>query len=65
MHDQVVNFIFNIALSVVFGSLHQGGVVPSLFHVHDLVKTNQNSSIIVYWKTYMPPRHLLAVPDSG
>ena len=62
---QVVYVGFNVALTILFGVLHQGGVVPSLFHVHDLVKHNQHSSIVAYWKTYMPPRHLLAIPATG
>ena len=44
--------------------------MPSLFRVHDIVY-NPTTGLtahdyrIVYWKTYMPPRHLLAVPQSG
>ncbi|KAF9238069.1 glycosyltransferase family 22 protein [Melanogaster broomeanus] len=42
--------MFNIVLTLVFGFLHQGGVVPPGTSTH-----------IIYWKTYMPPRHLLGV----
>ncbi|KAG1903671.1 glycosyltransferase family 22 protein [Suillus fuscotomentosus] len=57
--------IFNFVLAVLFGILHQGGVVPSLFHLHPLVA---NASLgtrtnIIYWKTYMPPLHLLGVNE--
>lgn len=57
--------IFNFVLAVLFGILHQGGVVPSLFYLHSVVA---DSSIvmrtnIIYWKTYIPPLHLLGVSE--
>lgn len=44
--------------------------MPSLFRVHDMVHDRATGFTaydyrIMYWKTYMPPRHLLAVPQSG
>ncbi|OSD00990.1 glycosyltransferase family 22 protein [Trametes coccinea BRFM310] len=61
--------VANSVLAVLFGVLHQGGVVPSLFRIHDMIYrtpdgTDPRDFRIVYWKTYMPPRHLLAVPQS-
>ncbi|OAX39301.1 glycosyltransferase family 22 protein [Rhizopogon vinicolor AM-OR11-026] len=55
--------IFNLVLAVLFGILHQGGVVPSLFHLHSVVT---NTSVgtrtnIIYWKTYIPPPHFLGI----
>lgn len=58
---------FNISLTLIFGVLHQGGVVPSLFHMHHQLSSldaAQNAQVI-YWKTYMPPWHLLAIPGTG
>ncbi|KAG2159341.1 glycosyltransferase family 22 protein [Suillus bovinus] len=57
--------IFNFVLAVLFGILHQGGVVPSLFHLHSLVADPSlgTRTNIIYWKTYMPPLHLLGVND--
>lgn len=60
----------NAALAVLFGVLHQGGVVPSLFRIHDIVYNDArgihtHDFQIVYWKTYMPPRHLLAIRQEG
>ncbi|PSS08868.1 hypothetical protein PHLCEN_2v3435 [Hermanssonia centrifuga] len=57
--------IFNIVLSLLFGVLHQGGVVPSLLRLHGLIngESSSNGSAIVYWRTYMPPRHLLGIPE--
>ncbi|KAJ8597675.1 glycosyltransferase family 22 protein [Rhizopogon salebrosus TDB-379] len=58
-------FIFNLVLAVLFGILHQGGVMPSLFHLHSKVA---NTSLgmrtnIIYWKTYMPPLHFLGISE--
>ncbi len=44
--------------------------MPSLFRVHDIVYDRVTGLTthdyrVVYWKTYMPPRHLLAVSQSG
>ncbi|KAJ3555818.1 hypothetical protein NM688_g2367 [Phlebia brevispora] len=60
----IITMALNFALALVFGVLHQGGVVRSLLNLHELINvgTTQNRSTIVYWKTYMPPRHLLAIP---
>ncbi|OBZ76959.1 GPI mannosyltransferase 4 [Grifola frondosa] len=60
--------VANVFLMILFGVLHQGGVVPSLFRLHDRIRARgpdgQFATLnIVYWKTYMPPRHLLAVPE--
>ena len=64
---QVTWTIFNIVLVLVFGVLHQGGVVPSLFSLHStLGNASANSNInVIYWKTYMPPRHLLGASPQG
>ncbi|KAH7910895.1 glycosyltransferase family 22 protein [Hygrophoropsis aurantiaca] len=55
--------ISNSALAVMFGILHQGGVVPSLLHLHDKLMSISSSQPvhIIYWKTYMPPRYLLGI----
>ncbi|RPD60643.1 hypothetical protein L226DRAFT_545128 [Lentinus tigrinus ALCF2SS1-7] len=59
----------NLLLTLLFGVLHQGGVVPSLFRVHDMLygeatPTPDHRFYVLYWKTYMPPRHLLAIPQA-
>ncbi|KAG1740454.1 glycosyltransferase family 22 protein [Suillus paluster] len=55
--------IFNLVLAVLFGILHQGGVVPSLFHLHSVVADASlgTRTSIIYWKTYIPPLHFLGV----
>jgi len=57
----------NILLTLLFGVLHQGGVVPSLFYLHDRISAagSAGNVHIIYWKTYMPPRHLLPVKERG
>lgn len=58
-------FIFNFVLAVLFGILHQGGVMPSLFHLHSMVGNTSSGTRtnIIYWKTYIPPLHLLGVSE--
>ncbi|XP_053404638.1 GPI mannosyltransferase 4-like [Mercenaria mercenaria] len=56
--------IFNVLFSVVFGALHQGGVIPSLMRLQKLTATefkkNENISIrLIFSHTYMPPKHVL------
>ncbi|KAI0929168.1 hypothetical protein AcW1_006188 [Taiwanofungus camphoratus] len=64
-------FVVNIILGVIFGIFHQGGIVPSLFYLHDeidlastkaLMVAERQTVDVIYWKTYMPPFHLLNIP---
>ena len=58
--------IYNALLSLFFGVLHQGGVVPSLFLIRSqIIAADVSQTHIVYWKTYMPPWHLLMVNERG
>ena len=66
--------VYNLDLAIVYGVLHQGGVVPSLIGLHDRLVTlkhnaapgfNGTLASVTYWKTYMPPWHLLAVSAEG
>ncbi|EGO01153.1 hypothetical protein SERLA73DRAFT_179247 [Serpula lacrymans var. lacrymans S7.3] len=45
--------------------MYYRGVVPSLFYLHSKLEDTAfaGNVHIVYWKTYMPPRHLLGVQD--
>ncbi|KAI9286490.1 Alg9-like mannosyltransferase family-domain-containing protein [Umbelopsis sp. AD052] len=96
----IVWTLFNLVLAIVFGLIHQGGVVPAVIHVGEQSKhidgcdlnfgayaicqsdsenttnfttlSDGNISLItnlVFYKTFMPPRHLIAYPhhwrDSG
>jgi phosphatidylinositol glycan class Z len=48
--------IFNVALGVLMGTYHQGGIVPVQMHI---ARTNETVSQVFWWKTYSPPIWLL------
>lgn len=52
--------VFNLLGSVFFGFCHQGGIIPAISRIHrEFIKdTTVHTGNIVFWKTYMPPRHL-------
>jgi phosphatidylinositol glycan class Z len=54
---RIVWICFNAILLLVFGVLHQGGVVPSLLSSVDVIG-EQDSGILLFRKTYMPPSFL-------
>lgn len=58
----IVWIISNVVLAIFYGVLHQGGLVQSLFHLQKTVDTTgtaTGSNHVVFYHTYMPPRHLL------
>ena len=58
-------YTFNLFLFIVFGYLHQGGVLASLSHVQKMfthVSNIDQNYHIIYYHTYMPPRHLIQAP---
>jgi phosphatidylinositol glycan class Z len=48
--------IFNLAMGMLMGVYHQGGIVPVQMHI---AKTNEIVSHAFWWKTYSPPIWLL------
>jgi len=67
-------FFWGVLGAVLFGVLHQGGVVPSLTYLSNVIRDGNNlegdgtgqvtlacPTKILYYKTYMPPHHLLAL----
>ncbi|XP_054722840.1 GPI mannosyltransferase 4-like [Uloborus diversus] len=54
--------IFNIGGVIFYGFFHQGGVFLSLSHIHTFIHA-QNNSVVVYYKTFMPPYYLLAMKE--
>jgi len=48
--------IFNLAMGVLMGVYHQGGIVPVQMHI---AKTEEVVSTAFWWKTYSPPIWLL------
>ncbi len=59
--------VFNIFVcGMFFGALHQGGLVPSIYEVRSrILKEPQSNYHILFSHTYMPPRHLLQIPDKN
>ncbi len=50
-------------LALLLGVLHQGGVLPALLHLHSTLPAAPAS--VFFWKTYMPPWHLLGARAHG
>ncbi|UJR37219.1 hypothetical protein I4U23_029928 [Adineta vaga] len=59
---------FNIAIAILYGHMHQGGLLPALQHIHDyplstaknvLFADDLNKRILVTYHTYMPPGYLI------
>ncbi|KAF2630225.1 glycosyltransferase family 22 protein [Macroventuria anomochaeta] len=48
--------IFNLALGMLMGVYHQGGIVPVQMNI---AKTNETVTHAFWWKTYSPPTWLL------
>ena len=54
--------IFNVAMAILMGVFHQGGVVPAQLAIPELVKTHTlqaHSAEVFWWKTYPAPTYLL------
>lgn len=52
---------FNAILTCLFGILHQGGVVPATQALANIDTFNGSPRAnAIFWKTYMPPRSVLA-----
>ena len=60
--------VWNAIGCLFFGLFHQGGIIPSLLHLENVIKNNVKRSYvpfchhIIYFHTYMPPTHLLGWP---
>ena len=50
-------------VGVLYGGLHQAGVVPSLLYLQKQKALGRfhSGTEIIYHRTYMPPKHLLQV----
>lgn len=56
--------IFNVALGVLMGIYHQGGVIPTQLAIPGIIadhRTGQGdgAATVFWWKTYSPPRWLV------
>ncbi|XP_010957601.2 GPI mannosyltransferase 4 [Camelus bactrianus] len=62
--------LFNALGALFFGCLHQGGLLPGLGHLEQVVHTPMLPQVpthytLLFTHTYMPPRHLLHLPGLG
>ncbi|NWZ56098.1 PIGZ mannosyltransferase, partial [Haliaeetus albicilla] len=58
--------IFNVFGALLFGCLHQGGLIPCLCHLEQLMHSPESSNhprhyTLLFAHTYMPPRSLLNI----
>lgn len=56
---------FNLAGAIVFGCLHQGGVIPAVSYTQRMFTHTSNLEIdqhVIFYHTYMPPRYLVEAP---
>ncbi|XP_075058339.1 GPI alpha-1,2-mannosyltransferase 4 [Mixophyes fleayi] len=67
MKTKCVIVLFNVLGALFFGCLHQAGLIPSLFHIQQIVQStptpgNMSSHhTILFTHTYMPPHYLLSL----
>ncbi|GAA5860975.1 hypothetical protein JCM3774_003210 [Rhodotorula dairenensis] len=62
----------SVLFTALFGFLHQGGIIPALFQLNSDLRATSPGHLgalqeidIVFWRTFMPPRHLLLPIPSG
>jgi len=56
---------FNIVFLIFMGMFHQGGVVPVILNLSSQPLEPGVTQHIVFYHTYMPPRHLFAIEPSS
>ncbi|XP_072330159.1 GPI mannosyltransferase 4-like [Scyliorhinus torazame] len=66
LRGKTVMVVFNILGSVLFGCLHQGGLIPCLSYLEKALHSkdpvpNQLEHNLIFYHTYMPPRYLLNI----
>jgi phosphatidylinositol glycan class Z len=57
--------IFNILSVIIYGYIHQGGMVSALSHIQKTFTHISNLEIdqhVIFYQTYMPPRYLVMAP---
>lgn len=65
MKTKCVIVLFNVTGALFFGGLHQAGLIPSLFHIQQIVQSKSTSGnmschhTVIFTHTYMPPLYLL------
>jgi hypothetical protein len=57
--------IFNILGVIIYGYIHQGGMVSAMSHIQKTFTHISNLEIdqhVIFYQTYMPPRYLVMAP---
>jgi GPI mannosyltransferase 4 len=57
--------VFNFVSAILYGYMHQGGLVASLHHAQKIAVHTANLNVdqhFIFYHTYMPPRSLLVAP---
>ncbi len=58
--------LINLVLIALYGFIHQSGVTKGLFSIHQIIQQNNDKPLdFVFSRTYLPPRHLLNIPNSS
>ncbi|XP_071084498.1 GPI mannosyltransferase 4-like [Haliotis cracherodii] len=57
--------VVNLLGLLVFGFLHQGGIVPGISQLQKKIASNKGDSHVVFYHTYMPPEHLFLHPEDS
>ncbi|CAF0717835.1 unnamed protein product [Brachionus calyciflorus] len=60
-------YFFNFLNLIIYGYLHQGGVLTSLIHIQKIFTHDSNLELdqhVIFYHTYMPPRYLVQAPVS-
>ena len=60
-------YLFNFVALIIYGYLHQGGVLASLSHIQKMSTHVSNLELdqhVIFYHTYMPPRYLVQAPVS-
>ncbi|CAM1332668.1 Uncharacterised protein r2_g4180 [Pycnogonum litorale] len=58
--------LHNVLGLLIFGYFHQAGLVPCLQKLRiELRHDASNSTDVIFYKTYMPPQHILALPSDS
>lgn len=60
----VVWILFNGFGGIMFGSLHQGGLIPALSYLQEQNIAMDGTKHIIFYHTYMPPQYLLNIPNA-
>ncbi|PWN93638.1 hypothetical protein FA10DRAFT_299006 [Acaromyces ingoldii] len=59
------SLVQHLLVTLLFSIAHQAGIVPSLLQVNqDLLHDHQRPVELHFWRSFMPPRHLLLPPHS-